>query len=347
MRALILSAMSVALLTAAPAHAQPAKAPPQAEPPAAGAPAMSEQERKDKARDLADQANTLFESGQYQKAIELFNQADSIFHAPTLVIMQGHAQEKMGNLIEARALYQRVVKEGLEPTAPAAYKQAYEEAKVLADKLIGKTGYVKILLSGEVPPEKVQITIDELPVPPSRLGQPIEQNPGKRKIIATIDSSEGGRQVFQVVNINAGKTKIVKLAFRKGAVKIEAEKTNDPNEDVPMPGEEGSYVPAAVSFALGGAGLIAGGITGFLWLGKQSDIEQKCGKGVSECDAAKADIDSKKTLGIVSLAGLITGGVGITLGTIFAITRKTGEPEPPPAAALFVGPSSIGIRGTF
>lgn len=352
LRTLTVLALSGALAAANPAIAlaQAAKTDkPPADAPAsttASAPAKSEKERRDEARALADQANVHFEAGEYQKAIELLHQADSIFHAPTLVIMQGHAQKKLGNLIEARALYMRVVKEGLDPNATEPFKAAYEEAKALADQLIGKTGYLKILLSGEIPPEKVQITIDDLPIPPSRIGQPIEQNPGKRKLVATIDAEEGGRQVFQIVTISPGKTKQIKLAFRKGAVKIDAEKTDDPNADIPDPEKEGSIVPAAVSFAVGGAGLIAGGVTGFLYLGKQSDIEKTCG-GASECEAAKADMDSRKTLGIVSLAGLITGGLGLTLGTIFALTRKTADPPPPPSTSLFIGPSSIGVRGVF
>ncbi|MCK6592173.1 MAG: hypothetical protein L6Q76_31855 [Polyangiaceae bacterium] len=306
------------------------------------------EEAKNEARALADKGYEHFEAGEYQKAIQLFHEADTKFHAPTLVLMQGHAQRKSGNLIEARALYQRVANETLPPDATKEFRDAQAEANAALSELTGKTGYLKIILTGGTA-DKVQISVDGLPVPPSKIGQPIEMNPGKRRIEAIIDAEEGGRSVFKQVVIKPGRTKQIQLAFKKSGIVVEGQKADEDDEDeLPDPKEPGSIVPAAIAFGFGAAGIGVGAVTGFLWLDKKGKIEDTCGAGAGDCPAAQADIDARKTFGTVAIIGLAAGGVGLGVGTILALTRDTGEPEEQTAGvSLVVGPASIGLRGRF
>jgi hypothetical protein len=304
---------------------------------------------KSEARELADKGFEYFEAGQYQKAIQLFHQADEKFHAPTLVLMQGHAQRKSGNLIEARQLYQRVVNETLPPDATKEFRDAQAEANAALSELTGKTGYLKIVLTGGAA-DKVQISIDGLPVPPSKLGQPMELNPGKRRIEAIIDAEEGGRSVFKTVLIKPGRTKQIQLAFKKSGIVVEGQKADEEEDDeLPDPKEPGSIVPAAIAFGFGAAGIGVGAVTGFLYLDKKAKVEETCAPlGGGECGAAQADIKARGTFGTVAIIGLAAGGVGLGVGTILALTRDTGEPEEQTAGvSVFVGPASIGLRGRF
>lgn len=318
----------------------------------AQAPALAQtdatEQAKSEARALADKAYEHFEAGEYQKAIQLFHEADTKFHAPTLVLMQGHAQRKSGNLIEARALYQRVANETLPPDATKEFRDAVAEANAAVSELTGKTGYLKIVLTGGAA-DKVQISIDGLPVPPSKLGQPMEMNPGKRRIEAIIDGEEGGRSVFKTVVIKPGRTKQIQLAFKKSGIVVEGQRADeDEDDELPDPKEPGSIVPAAIAFGFGAAGIGVGAVTGFLWLDKKGKIEDTCGAGGGDCPAAQGDIDARKTFGTVAIIGLAAGGVGLGVGTILALTRDTGEPEEQAAGvSLVVGPASIGLRGRF
>jgi hypothetical protein len=338
--------LAAAVITGTPAHAlaQPAAPAATAAPDATEEAKNAAEEAKNAARQLADQGYEHFERGEYQKAIQLFHRADELFHAPTLVLMQGHAQAKSGNIIEARALYQRVTAEALPVGASKEFREAQQEAKSSLEKLEGKTGFLKIVLQGGAP-ERVQIEVDGIPVPPSRIGQLIEQNPGKRRIVALIDAEEGGRSVFQTVTIKPKRTKQVTIAFRKSGIRVEAEKSDDDDDDTSS--EPGSIVPAAISFGVGIAGIGVGAVTGFLWLDKKGAIEEKCGTQ-STCPGAENDVSARKTFGTVSIIGLVTGGVGLGLGTVLLLTRSTGEPDPQTAGvSLVVGPGSLGVRGTF
>jgi hypothetical protein len=261
--------------------------------------------------------------------------------------MQGHAQRKSGNLIEARALYQRVANETLPPDATKEFRDAVAEAKAAESELTGKTGYLKILLTGGTA-DKVQISIDGLPVPPSKLGQPIELNPGKRRIEAIIDAEEGGRSIFKAVVIKPGRTKQIQLAFKKSGIVVEGQKADeDEDDELPDPKAPGSIVPAAIAFGFGAAGVGVGAVTGFLWLDKKGKIEDTC-NGAATCMGAEGDVEARKMFGTVAIIGLAAGGVGLGVGTILALTRDTGEPDEQTAGvSLVVGPASIGLRGRF
>ena len=57
------------------------------------------------------------------------------------------------------------------------------------------------------------------------------------------------RSVFQTVTIKPKRTKQDTIAFRKGGVRVEAEKSQDDDDD--KVNEPGSIVPAAISFGVG------------------------------------------------------------------------------------------------
>ncbi len=145
-------------------------------------------------------------------------------------------------------------------------------------------------------------------------------------------------EVGVVKRMNPGKHTIVATAPDAG----EVEKTVTLAEGTAVHTVElsletrGVSIPAVVAFSLGGVGLVVGAATGVAYIGKET---------------------SNQMLGAISLAGFITGGVGIVTGTlVIALSSSDGEPAPPSAAprasrgpALYagVGPSSIILGGRF
>ena len=145
-------------------------------------------------------------------------------------------------------------------------------------------------------------------------------------------------EIGVVKRMNPGKHTIVATAPDAG----EVEKTVTLAEGTAVHTVElsletrGVSIPAVVAFSLGGVGLVVGAATGVAYIGKET---------------------SNQMLGAISLAGFITGGVGIVTGTlIIALSSSDGEPAPPSAAprasrgpALYagVGPSSIVLGGRF
>lgn len=94
----------------------------------------------------------------------------------------------------------------------------------------------------------------------------------------------------------------------------------------------GVSIPAVLAFSLGGVGLVVGAATGVAYIGKST---------------------SNNTLGAISLAGFITGGVGIVTGTLIVTLGSSGGGEAAPKSARApafyagVGPGSILFGGQF
>ena len=139
--AMLLLGAALSVGVAAPAAAQQIEADPK---PAAPAPAATEED-KAAARELANKGFELYQAGNYKEAIQYFKDADARFHAPTLVIMQASANEKIGNLIEARGLYSQITREPLSPSASKEFKKAYADAEDALAKIKGRIPRLRIV----------------------------------------------------------------------------------------------------------------------------------------------------------------------------------------------------------
>src|SRR5580700_919246 len=81
------------------------------------------------ARAAAEDALARFDRGDYTGALDLFNRADALVHAPTLGLMAARCLEKLGRLVEASERYLAVTKVQLDPGAPASQAKAQVTAE--------------------------------------------------------------------------------------------------------------------------------------------------------------------------------------------------------------------------
>ncbi|MEZ4313788.1 MAG: tetratricopeptide repeat protein [Polyangiaceae bacterium] len=170
---------------------------------------------KSEARKLANKGYEHFEAGQYDKAIELFGQAEKRYPAPTILFLLGQAHERKEDFVGAQAVYKRLANMPLPDGAPPEFQEAQAKARAALDALTGRTAILKIVLKG-MTADKVRVTIDDVLISPEALVQPIPQNPGSHKIVASIGEEEKGRAVFQQVTLKEGTTKQIVLVFRPG-----------------------------------------------------------------------------------------------------------------------------------
>lgn len=197
--AVVLALSATSTFIASPAAAQP--------PPV--------EDWKRAARELADKGYEHYEAGDYANAVKYFRDAESRFHAPSLLLMQANAHVKLGQLVEAEPLYQKIVEEPLPADAPQEFRDAQIEAAATLERVSLRIATLKITLKG-MTADQVKITIDDVEIPSEKVLQPLRVNPGTRKIVATIGGDDGGRAVFQSVTLKDGVTKQIQLVFRPG-----------------------------------------------------------------------------------------------------------------------------------
>jgi len=115
---------------------------------------------------------------------------------------------------------------------------------------------------------------------------------------------------------------------------------------------------AYVALGVGGAGLVVGGVTGFLALGKKGDLK---GCEGTKCPSSQQDtLDSAKSMATISTVGFTVGFVGVGLGVVLLLTgnsnssARLGESKVAKREPLghvhvepWIGTQSAGVSGTF
>ena len=316
------------------------------------------------ARTLGIQGVQLAEAGKCPEAIEKLSRAEALHHAPTILGRLGECQVKVGAVVEGTENLNMVVREQLPATAPKVFFDAQARAQKVLTAAIPKIAHLVI----RVTPANVKasVAVAGKPVPAALLGAERPTDPGTHQVTATAEGykpvsspvtlAEGGHQELTLVLVKDPNALSASPPITTGTgtgtgagAGAGAVAATNADASPPEPSAKKSNAPVFIAFGIGGAGLIAGGITGALAYGKASDCPNKV------C-ATESDLDSAKTMATISTIGFGVGIAGVAVGTILLLTG--GSSEKPPAAAKrlpapklavqpWFGVSSVGVTGSF
>ena len=336
-------------------------------------PAVQAQSDEDRAtaRELGQQGFAALDGKDYKVAEDRLRRADKLVHAPTLLLGLARALAGQHKFVEAQETYQRIIREGVPPGAPEAFKNALEAARsevsAVAPLLGGVTIVVTAAGGGTVP--NLKVSIDGTPVNAASLGVRRLIDPGPHVINVTADGyrpaeariavAEGGT-ADAPVKLEKDPNWVAPTTAPTASVGTPAPTDTGAVPPVPTAGgeEQGGGIPSYVpwiGFGVGAAGLILGGVTGAIALGDHSTLAKACTNGSCGSDQ-QSKIDSYHTMGALSTTGFIVGGVGVAAGAILFFlqpksTSSAPATQPPPATGLHVTPvvgiGSLGAVGTF
>jgi hypothetical protein len=202
------------------------------------------------------------------------------------------------------------------------------------------------------PPPGVEVRSDDKVLPAAALGDALPEDPGPHVVRA---SAPGYHEETRSISLVEGKTTVVELELQK-----EAGKEAGQAAEV-QPKARGWARPAGVALVtVGAVGLAVGAVTGVLSLNKVSALRSSC-PGYPHCPAddteGQADLRSAKTLGNVSTAGFIAGGVLAATGVVLLLVGPGDKrkPEGPADRAsssaggvrISLGPQRFDIKGRF
>jgi len=301
------------------------------------------------ARTLAQEGQDALDAKKYSVSVDRFSRAESLVHAPTLLLGLARAQLGLGNLVESQENYNRIIREGVAPGAPKSWAKALDAATKEVQVLAPRIPWVTINVTGSSSP---QVMLDSTPVPAASLGVRRAVNPGDHTIKAFAD---GFLPSSRSISLVEGQALSVTLDLEPApAAPPPPAPVIDTAPPPPMPETSKSSggtrkTLVFVSYGIGAAGLITGGIAGVLAIQKHSKLQQAgCSNEICPGTEGKA-LDQYHTMTTVSTIGFIVGGVGVAAGTIFLLalpgsSHQTGA-EPPLSA--FVGWGSAGVKGTW
>lgn len=172
MRRLPLSLLLLSLSTLPLAWAEPARA------------QVSDAERA-AARDLFKQGDVLQRSGKFAEALDKFQRAEQVIHAPTNVLRIAECQAAMGHLVEAAESYRQVTRWTLPAGSPPAFQSAIDQAKGELAQVEPRVPKVLVQVT-PAPPQGSQpeLVIDGASVPFALVGEQIPLDPGEHTLQA-------------------------------------------------------------------------------------------------------------------------------------------------------------------
>ncbi|WP_159396823.1 hypothetical protein [Sorangium cellulosum] len=284
-------------------------------------PVQPTEQAKAAARALAGQGWGHFQAGRYEEALAAFRDAEALVHAPSLLYQAARSCERLGRLIEARSLYQRIVDEPLATSAPRAYQQAQADAKVELAALAPRIPSLEVTVTGS-PASAVELTLDGQRIDPAL---PVERDPGNYTLVAV---APGQTPVTRTIQLKEGAREQVTLDLTPPPAAA-------PAADRPA-APSGTDVRSAVLVGGGitaGAAVLAGVAFTLVANSKASDAEQQLnevdsiGHGsascsrpadpnlVRQCDELSARVDDQYLFSNLALWGFISGGAA-ALGTL-------------------------------
>jgi hypothetical protein len=314
------------------------------------------------ARSLGTEGQLALEGRDYKAAEDRFRRADSLVHAPTLMLGLARALAGQGKYVEAQEAYNRIIREGLPPGASEPFKRALADAKKEVDSVSPKIGGATISVhrAGGADVPGARVLLDGSPVSNASLGVRRSIDPGSHLLQVSADGFKPAEVRFDVAEGTAVDQPVT--------LEADLSATQPPGtvSPTPMPlatagGEQpgasqgGSKVRAVlpwVAFGVGAAGLVTGSVAGGLAMGKHSDLANVC---KPDCPPnSKGDLNSYHAVATVSTVGFVVGGVGVAAGVVLLITRPKAEvvaPAAQPPTSLrvipMVGLGSIGALGEF
>jgi hypothetical protein len=295
------------------------------------------------ARALAREGYEAQRRGQFGLAADRFERADALVHAPTLLLGLARAQQGLGELVEAQETYQRLLREPLSADAPPAFVKAIEEAKREAPGVAARLAWVTLVVRGPSVkgPNAARVTVDAVSVPAAAIGVRRACNPGTHVARAFAPGFDSAEHSF-ALNEGGAQTIVLDLPPAAAAPAL-AGREAVPEAATAERASSWHRTAGIVALGAGAVGLIVGGVTGGLALGRHASLSDECPN--ARCSTAHAgDVDTYRTLADVATVATIAGAAAAAAGVVLLVIPPASAR---PSVGVYAGPRAAGITGTF
>lgn len=319
-------------------------------------------EEKAGARAAANAGADAFEAGNFEKAIDLFQRAESVIHSPVHELYIARSMVKVGRFVEARELLLKIGREN--------DGDIVDEAATELDALEPRVPRLTLEVKGQTG-SALQISVNEREFPSALVGIAQPFDPGEHTVV----TSDGVKKATQTFTLEEGQSQTVEVDLEQGeAVPIAAPEPTegpadaaDPAEDsvqVTSSGTNGLRIGSYVAMGLGLAGVGVGTVFALQAGGHASDANDLCSsiderEGTSNCagrtEAEEREVndfdDKHKSAKTLSIVGFAAGGALLATGVTLFFLSKPKSTESVKRKKLSVDPviglSYLGVEGTF
>lgn len=337
-------------------------------------PAVSAQTDRERAsaRSLAQEGHAALKKGEFERAIDRFERAEALVHAPPHLLYMARASEKLGRLVRARELYNRILRENLTADSPLAFRNAQKAAKKELPKL--EPRIARLLISIEGPYADGKVTLDGEAVSSALIGVEQLVDPGEHVIEVSVPGYLTARTKVSVDEGGKGSASLsLKPDPDAEVVPPSEEKPDEPSTpttttaggektedgvgsdsggsasgDTSSSGGSSLRTAAYVSF---GVGLVGIGVGSYFLVqkgDKESQADKRFARDQEDPKVDEIDQDAANA-GNIALISFVAGGLGVLTGVAFLLLdggsddKQASEPTVRP----WVGYRSAGVFGRF
>jgi hypothetical protein len=284
-------------------------------------------EAKSKAQVLLKQGSALFEEGDYQSALDKFEQAYAIFPSPKLQFNIAQANRDLGRPVEALTAYEKFL-----ALAPDASPDALSDARKSSADLRGKLGQLKI----NCWPADSEVTLDGRGAGATPQREPIWAVPGYHQI--TIQHQQFSPAI-ESIEVLAGKVQTVTVRLRPSSSPALAPIALTPTTVTPPRGvqaqleksvDEGlDHRPHYRTYfwtGVGTTGALALGavVAGLAANSKFNELHDSCGRTTAGCPESQISSVKSRVL-VTNVLWTLAGAATLTTGIVLYIdNRETG-----------------------
>jgi hypothetical protein len=316
------------LLAALPALAEPAGT------------GTQDEATRNAARELARDAVTAYDAGDWAKAQDLIDRAYKLVPAPSISIWQARILAKMGKLIEANERYELTRRTDLPADAPDAFRAAVTEASDEVEALRPRIPKIRVRVAGRgADSPSLVVTLDGKPVPAELIGVLRTINPGHHALEARVP----GLATAQLeVDVAERERKDVVLVLEPASA--DATPTIAVGERAPESGWPARKTWGIVATGIGVAGVATG--IGFALAARsdKSKLDDAC-DGDRCPPSARDDLDSFRSKATIAWIGYGVGAAGLATGAVLLFAMHDSPPKT--GVVPFLGPGSAGVVGRF
>lgn len=271
---------------------------------------------------LFNEGRAAANAGDFARACAKFRESNRLDPAPGTVLNLADCEERLGHLATAWTLYRAVTQRV--PESDERHTLARARAQALEPRLPKLT---VVLAPGA--PKAARVLRDGIELGSAALDTALPVDPGEHTLMV---QAPGLISTERRVTLAEGQSERVVLKVGARAARPEADSTSSSKR--------------TWGFALGGVGLLGlsvGTVTGLMVLSAKRRADDNC-DAEKRCNATGMDaVDSGRTLGTVSGASFIVGGLALAGGAYLLLSGD----EKSPGTALRVGPGFVGAVRRF
>ena len=296
------------------------------------------------ARSLAGEGYQALQDKDYATAADRFSRADTLVHAPTLMIDWARSLVGLGKLVEAQERYEQIVREGVDPKSPKSWARALTDAGSELAELKPRLAWITISVSGG---DDAHVTIDGAPVPPAAVGVRRAVNPGSRLVRV---QAKGFLPQKKSLDLAEGAEEAAAFNLEPDPDTQLANSVKDVPASTTTTAQASDPTLMYVAFGVSGAGLVLGGVTGALALSKRSALASECHSDGVCPSSSSGDVKSYHSFGTLSGVGFALGVAGAGAGLALWYLNRTPSSSPSTRGVVlhpYLGLASVGAVGSF